>query len=63
MKCQIPLCIHFYEFDISPTKAKVVCLKHEFDINYHNLTKIENCQDHKTYQQLREEQKMFLKTN
>ena len=63
MKCTNPLCIHYQEFDISPTKIKPFCLKHEFDINYHNLTKIENCQDHKTYEQVREERKMFLQNN
>jgi len=61
MKCTNPLCIHYYEFDISPTKVSVVCLKHEFEINYQNLTKIENCQDHKTYEQVREDWKNYLK--
>lgn len=64
MKCTDPkLCIHYFEFDISPTKIKSVCTKHEFDINFHNINQIEKCQDHKTYEQVREEWKNYLKIN
>lgn len=64
MKCTDPeLCIHYFEFDISPTKIKSVCIKHEFDINFHNINQIEKCQDHKTYEQVREERKNYLKIN
>ena len=64
MKCTDPkLCIHYFEFDISPTKKKSVCIKHEFDINFHNINQIEKCQDHKTYEQAREERKNYLKIN
>lgn len=62
MKCTNPeLCIHYYEI-INPYNSaknpKAICIKHDFDINYNNLDKIENCECHKTYYRLIEERKI-----
>lgn len=55
MKCSYPnLCIYYYEVESTSKPKTPICLKYDFDINYHNLDKIENCQDHKTYEQLRD---------
>lgn len=63
MKCINPLCINYFEIQNPYIPQKTIiptCLKHEFEINYQNITKIENCQDHKTYQQLKEEWRNIL---
>lgn len=50
-QCEHPkLCIWCFETD---NPKKLICLLNNFDINYHNINKIKNCQLHKTYQQLK----------
>jgi len=61
VKCTHPnLCVYCMETD---RPKKLICLKHDIDINYHNLTKITNCQDHKIYKQLKESQTKVLKNS
>lgn len=67
MKCTHPnLCIQYMEItnpNIPAKIAKGVCTKHDFDVNFHNQDKIDNCQDHKTYEQRREEWNKFKNGN
>jgi len=51
MQCTNPkLCIFCQEVD---TPKKLICIKFDFDINYTNLSKIENCKDKLTLQENR----------
>jgi hypothetical protein len=53
------VCIFYQEVDISNNLKKPVCVLHDIQINHKNLSIIENCQDHKTFKQLKDEWKNF----
>jgi hypothetical protein len=56
IRCSHPtLCIWYGESETSNTPKRSVCLLKDMPINYTNIDKIENCQDHKTSKQLSEE--------
>jgi len=58
MQCLKPkLCIFCQETD---NPKKLICIKYDFDINYTNLSKIENCQDKLTLQENRSKWRKLL---
>ncbi|MCE5220026.1 MAG: hypothetical protein LLF98_01860 [Clostridium sp.] len=54
MKCTLPVCIYYHESIDNPNNPKTYCDLHGFEINYTNIDKIENCENHKTFQKLKE---------
>jgi hypothetical protein len=62
-KCTFPeTCLHYYEIDNHDQIPRPVCLFYDIKINHTNTEIIENCQKHKTRQQLREEWETILKS-
>ena len=58
MQCFQPkLCIFCQEVD---APKRLICIKYDFDINYTNLSKIENCKDKLTFQENRTKWKNLL---
>lgn len=51
MKCTSPLCLFYDEIEVSLKLRKSICLFHDIDINYHNIDKINNCNNHLTKEQ------------
>jgi len=52
MRCSFPeICKWYLESESSNTAKRPICLLHDIIINYTNITKIENCQDHQTLKQ------------
>ena len=61
-QCQHPKpCIWYQESEKSDTPKKPYCLLHDIEINFYNITKIQNCEDHKTYQKLKDSWNEYFK--
>lgn len=60
MRCSFPnLCV-FYQETESNNSKRPICLLQDFEINYKNLSKIENCHNHKTFKELNRNWKNIL---
>jgi hypothetical protein len=62
IKCTFPkTCIWYYESDFksnNPNSPKTTCTLHGWEINYSNIDKIEGCEDHQTFKQLKDNRKI-----
>lgn len=58
MRCSFPtICIFYYELG---SNKSPVCTLNDFEINYTNIKKIEECTSHKTYQENSKSWKILL---